>query len=213
MALLGNLNDLKLPSLIQLNCMERNTAKLTIEYNNRFGFMYFDDGQIVHAEYEPDIGETAVYRLLNLPAGKFKVETDIKAPMRSINSNWSNLLLEGMHKKDNRKETETFDFDHLFEKLMSIHGVEGAYLMDRSGEIIAKSPEERTKSAELLSLTIFESEQLAEDLDQSHLESLCIEYTGDKFILFLYNQLITVLRVDVPTKHEKIYSQVKRVLN
>ena len=54
MALVGNLNDLKLPSLIQLNCMEKNTAKLTIENNGRFSFIYFDKGQIVHAESEPE---------------------------------------------------------------------------------------------------------------------------------------------------------------
>ena len=46
MALVGNLKDLKLPSLIQLNCMERNTAKLTIETDGQYGFLYFEKGQI-----------------------------------------------------------------------------------------------------------------------------------------------------------------------
>ena len=74
MALIGNLKDIKLPSLIQLNCMEHNNAKLSIERSGKFGFIYFEDGQVTHAEFDPYIGEEAVYRLLGLYEGKFKVE-------------------------------------------------------------------------------------------------------------------------------------------
>jgi hypothetical protein len=81
MALVGNLRDLKLPNLIQLNCMERNSAKLTIEHAGKYGMIYFHEGQVVHAEFDPDIGEKALFRLLGLPEGKFKVENGVRAPM------------------------------------------------------------------------------------------------------------------------------------
>ena len=97
MALVGNLRDLKLPNLIQLNCMERNTAKLTIEHAGKYGIVYFHDGQIVHAEYDPDIGEKALYRLLVLSEGNFKVENGVRPPLITINTHWNNLLLEGLH--------------------------------------------------------------------------------------------------------------------
>ena len=42
MALVGNLKDIKLANLVQLNCMEHNTAKLTIEHNGKYGFIYFE---------------------------------------------------------------------------------------------------------------------------------------------------------------------------
>ena len=44
MALVGNLKDLKLPNLVQINCMEKNTAKLTLEHAGKYGFIYFQDG-------------------------------------------------------------------------------------------------------------------------------------------------------------------------
>lgn len=65
MALVGNLKDIKLPTLVQINCMERNTAKLTIEHMGRFGFIYFHEGQVVHAEYDPLIGEEAFLNYWN----------------------------------------------------------------------------------------------------------------------------------------------------
>ncbi len=72
MALVGNLKDIKLPTLVQINCMEKNSAKLTIEHMGRFGFIYFHDGQVVHAEYDPLIGEEAFFKLLELYSGNFK---------------------------------------------------------------------------------------------------------------------------------------------
>jgi len=104
MALVGNLKDLKLPSLIQLNCMERNTAKLTIEAEGKYGFLYFEKGQVVHAEYDPDIGEKAVFRLLSLYSGRFKVESGIRAPVKSINTSWNNLLLDGLNQMDHAED-------------------------------------------------------------------------------------------------------------
>ena len=56
MALVGNLKDLKLANLIQLNCMERNTAKLTIDYAGKYGTIYFQGGQVAHAEFDPACG-------------------------------------------------------------------------------------------------------------------------------------------------------------
>ena len=88
MALVGNLRDLKLPNLIQLNCMERNTAKLTIEHAGKFGIIYFQDGQVAHAEYEPDIGDTALFRLMELHEGKVKEENGVRPPLVSIKTHW-----------------------------------------------------------------------------------------------------------------------------
>ena len=123
MALVGNLRDLKLPNLIQLNCLERNTAKLTIEHAGKYGIIYFRDGQIAHAEYDPDIGEPALFRMLHLPEGKFKVENGVRPPLISIRTNWNNLLLEGLHQLDTIGIADDGKSLQLLSRLMNVKGV------------------------------------------------------------------------------------------
>jgi hypothetical protein len=136
MALVGNLRDLKLPNLIQLNCMERNTAKLTIEHAGKFGIIYFQDGQIAHAEYEPDIGDAALFRLMELQEGKFKVENGVRPPLISIKTHWNNLLLEGLHQLDTQQLSDDGKNIQLLNMIMNIKGVKNVALLDKKGTIL-----------------------------------------------------------------------------
>jgi hypothetical protein len=128
MALVGNLRDLKLPNLIQLNCMERNTAKLTVEHAGKYGTIYFHEGQIAHAEYDPDIGEQALYRMLRLSEGKFKVENGVRPPLISISTNWNNLLLEGLHQLDTIEIEDDSKDVRLLSMILSVRGVKRAWI-------------------------------------------------------------------------------------
>ncbi|MCK5076638.1 MAG: DUF4388 domain-containing protein [Calditrichia bacterium] len=132
MALIGNLKELKLPNLIQLNCLERNTAKLTvIGNNNKVGVIYFDNGEIVHAELDPFIGEKAIYTLLELKEGKFKVENDIAAPGKTITNSWSNILLEGLRISDEKKsETTGTNFEDIVDLLTGIKNVNNVFILN-----------------------------------------------------------------------------------
>ena len=136
MALVGNLRDLKLANLIQLNCMEKNTAKLTIEHAGKYGTIYFQGGQVVHAEYEPDLGDKAIYRLLALEEGKFKVESGVRPPAITIETSWSNLLLEGLHHIDTRHSAEDSKNRKLLDMLINVKGVIRAAVISNEGNLV-----------------------------------------------------------------------------
>ncbi len=211
MALVGNLKDLKLPSLIQLNCMERNTAKLTIEYRNHYGFIYFHNGQVVHAEYEPDIGEQAVYRLLSLPAGNFKVEIGIRPPTQSIQTNWNNLLLEGLHHVDHLEKQNSGDhnYEHLFNKILTIQGLKSAYIINKDGKVVASTPDENSNDHNILAFTILESKLLGDRLSVELPEFICLSLNEERLIITPYNQLYLVLRTQPKEKAEIILPLIK----
>jgi predicted regulator of Ras-like GTPase activity (Roadblock/LC7/MglB family) len=136
MALVGNLKDLKLANLIQLNCMEKNIAKLTIEHAGKYGTIYFQGGQVVHAEYEPDLGDKAIYRLLALEEGKFKVESGVRPPAVTIATSWSNLLLEGLHQIDTRHSAEDSKNRRLLDMLINVKGVTRAAVISDEGNLV-----------------------------------------------------------------------------
>lgn len=212
MALVGDLNDLKLPSLIQLNCMERNVAKLTIEHLGKFGFIYFDKGQVVHAEYDPHIGEEAVHQLLSLYTGKFKVESGIRAPVNSIKTHWNNLLLEGLHQIDKGSESDEFQYDKLFERLLTVRGVQSVLILSKKGVLIASSSEPKENNNALFALSILEAEKFSEVLETEEPEFISIAVSAMRLVLTAYNKYYVVLELNAKIKLDVVLPLIKQAL-
>jgi Domain of unknown function (DUF4388) len=96
MALVGDLKDLALVDIIQINCIGRNTARLTVHYPTGDGVFYFQDGDVVDARFGELSGIDAVYQALRYSEGSFRIDTGIAAPIRTIYDPWPNILMEGM---------------------------------------------------------------------------------------------------------------------
>lgn len=212
MALVGNLKDLKLPSLIQLNCMERNTAKLTIENEGKYGFIYFDKGQVVHAEFDPDIGEKAVFRLLSLYSGQFKVEGGIRAPVKSINNNWNNLLLDGLNQLDVEEENPERKFNHLFERLFTVKGIKSALLLNSAGNIISSSSENIKDLKYVFTLAVCEADKIGEILARFKPEFISISCGADRYVLTRHNNLNLVMLLDNKIKLDVVLPFLKQAI-
>ena len=96
MALVGDLKDLALVDIIQINCIGRNTARLTVHYPTGDGIFYFQEGDVTDARFGDLQGINAVYQALRYNEGSFRIDTGIIAPMRTIHDPWPNILMEGM---------------------------------------------------------------------------------------------------------------------
>jgi len=214
MALVGNLRDLKIPSLIQLNCMELNTAKLTIERAGKFGFIYFENGQLVHAEYDPEIGEDAVFKMLGLPEGKFKVESGVRAPARTIKTNWNNLLLEGLHQMDTAEATEEHRYARLFERLLTIKGVINAYMIDPEGSLISASEDNQADMGmiALFAYTALETEKFGQIMAFEPPKFTSILAGSVRYIITHYNAFYIVLKIQSKIKFDVVMPLIKQAI-
>lgn len=96
----GSISGLQLPDLIQMNCLAQITTALYVRKDQREGVIYFESGQITHAQIAALEGEEAIFTLLSWPSGSFRFEGGQKAPKVTINTNWEYLLIEGMRKVD-----------------------------------------------------------------------------------------------------------------
>ena len=96
MATQGNLAEMSLANLIQVNCQEVRSARLTLTRLNQIGEVYFSDGQVVHAALDGQIGETALYELLAWSDGTFTLDREAHTSKQTIARPWGELLLEGM---------------------------------------------------------------------------------------------------------------------
>ena len=182
MALVGNLKDLKLPNLIQLNCMEKNKAKLSIESRNLKGEIYFDNGQILHAKANNEEGEKAVFALLQLKEGLFRVENGIDAEEQTVFNNWSNLLLDSLRVIDEEKDTEKGQIEDKLKTLLAMKGISDAEILDKKGRIIASSVpvSKREGYSYLLSFSYKEADFLAETLGMGALKYINLKTPKSK---------------------------------
>ena len=107
MAVEGNLKDMNLPSLVQIMCLERRRLALVVRRPGEEGRIFFDDGQIIHAQVGTLVGAEAVYRLLGWTSGAFCVSNHVQPAHRTVTVPWNHLLLEGIRRLDERGHRNT----------------------------------------------------------------------------------------------------------
>ena len=96
----GNVFDLQLTDVIQLNCLCRITAALRVDKGDQKGVIFFSDGEIVHAECNGRVGKDALFTILSWREGRFNHERGSTPVHQTICQNWEHLLVEGMRKRD-----------------------------------------------------------------------------------------------------------------
>lgn len=136
MALVGNLRDLKLTNIVQLNCMEKNEAMFQVDLRNTTGRIYFADGNIVHATFGNIEGDTAVYKILAIKEGPFKVENNVAPPKRTITAPWGNLMMEGLRQIDEALEAKSEAMVKFTKDIKNINGVSAVLISSKQGDIL-----------------------------------------------------------------------------
>lgn len=86
--------------IIQLKCVSNATLILQISSPSGIGRIYFDDGQIVHAESPGSRGEGAFEEILRWKRGQIKEMAATGKPPRTITTGWQGLLLNICQKID-----------------------------------------------------------------------------------------------------------------
>jgi len=155
MGIKGNLKDMSLVNIIQVNCNERNQARLLVQHQGKEGIIFFEDGNIVHMTLDSQEGEEVIHELLNWQEGSFELEQGVPPPARTVTASWSSLLLEGMQRIDesmaegpleileDRKEwKEDMAEDDLVRKLREVEGIAGAVIVARDGIVLAHDLED-----------------------------------------------------------------------
>ncbi len=154
-AVRGNLRSISLPVVIQINCAEHNQARLRVRRRGQEGYIFFTDGNVVHAALGSRVGEEAIYELLTWEDGDFELEMGVPAPERTITTGWSGLLLEGMRRIDESAAGLVVDWDEmeiteermenggesmerLARGLSRVSGVEGVVICSQEGTILGQ---------------------------------------------------------------------------
>ncbi len=140
MPLQGNLREMSLANLIQVNCQEMRSARLTLEQDGQFGEVYFADGQVVHATTGHVTGREAVFEMLTWEDGTFTFDRDVHTSAKTISADWNELLLEGLQRAaeslDIKRRAQAKRKQSVLPQLKAIDGVTGVVISATDGIVL-----------------------------------------------------------------------------
>ena len=98
----GKVVGLQLTDIIQMNCLSRLTTALIVTRDGEKGIIYFNEGEVVHAECGSQKGTEAFYRILSWQEGEFVSNIGFVPPVQTIYQSWEHLLVEAMRRDDDK---------------------------------------------------------------------------------------------------------------
>jgi DNA-binding response OmpR family regulator len=98
----GKVVGLQLTDIIQMNCLSRLTTALIVTRDGEKGIIYFNEGEVVHAECGNQKGTAAFYRILSWQEGEFVSNIGFVPPVQTIYQSWEHLLVEAMRRDDDK---------------------------------------------------------------------------------------------------------------
>lgn len=96
----GTLGLFSLVDLFQLLASATRTGRLGVHHPTGLARVYFERGQVVHAEFGHAEGEDAVHALFADERGTFEFVNGLPAPRRSISTSTESLVLNALRRLD-----------------------------------------------------------------------------------------------------------------
>ncbi len=140
----GSVSDFQLSDIIQLNCLGRLTSALKVTCDGEDGVIYFQEGNIVHAETRRLQGESAFYHIMSWQGGEFAVLRNQPTRKETISKGWQSLLLESLRRLDEDSDLAKEEADRekrmrqekiqkLLRKIYLAEGVEHILIHSKGG--------------------------------------------------------------------------------
>ena len=196
MGLVGNLKDLNITNIIELNCVEKSTAQVTIKTRAGDAMVFFNDGDIVHARWGDIRGTEALYRILRLTDGAFRVTSDIRPPERTIFESWKGLVLEGMRVYDETERLKGRIVHSLADELRSFPGVSRLLVVAKNGTTVhEQGPVEPERAYAISAFLTAQGSALSDELHLGPLSYVAYVRGDEKEFVFDCDQFLVALSV------------------
>jgi hypothetical protein len=99
----ASLSGACLPDLVQMACLSRTDGAFRVISKGRIGYLFFRQGQVVHAVIDDLTGLPAALELLKWNAGTFEPSNMSWPNVATIDLGWQNLLLHAARESDESK--------------------------------------------------------------------------------------------------------------
>jgi predicted regulator of Ras-like GTPase activity (Roadblock/LC7/MglB family) len=149
--LTGDLSEVNIANVVELARQSGALSCLIVRNGADEAKLFLKEGEVAHAEHGSQTGEEVIYELLAWEEGRFELQLGVESPEQTVNTPWSSLLLEGLHRVDEgaeerarleeikRKELEMADINELLREMASeIPGFVSADIVGMDGVSIGR---------------------------------------------------------------------------
>jgi DNA-binding response OmpR family regulator/predicted regulator of Ras-like GTPase activity (Roadblock/LC7/MglB family) len=224
----GNLRMMSLASIIQINCEERNQAQLILNFQGSEGQIFFNNGEMIHAEVGDLTGEEAVYALLGWEEGSFQVKMGVEPSLQTIEKPWSGVLLEGMRRIDettagwspewddevtDMNEEQTSDLPQRINKaISSIREVNHSLICSLDGTVLAQEMDGNVDEFRNWGIFIQEkSELIGGFLNAGDLDRAVLSAPEERYYLQQRDDHLVLLTLNGRASAETVYESVEMI--
>jgi len=106
----AELTGVALADLVQLECAARSNRAFRVRSGNSVGYLYFANGQVIHAATENAVGEQAAVELLSWSDGAFEASALPMPQAPTIKRSWQHLLLMAAQAQDEVRRKKLVSF-------------------------------------------------------------------------------------------------------
>ncbi len=174
----GNINGISISSFLQMLEQERHTCSVHVHSGDKYGVLYFDNGNLIDAVHENLPGIDAAYSIVSWENSSIALN-DAVSRQQQIDQPLGYILLNAAKQQD--EETDTMatlpkttwllsetkngsDFRDAVNTLSSIPSIRYFYLLNKAGKIVVHSAP-NTELGELLIYCIITSSNLRKTLN------------------------------------------------
>lgn len=112
----ARIDGASIADLVQLECMRGMTRAVRVSSGGRSGYLYFDEGQVVHAQLDHLRGEPAAIEVLSWVSGTFEPSERYWVDAPTIRTSWQGLLLNAATRAD---EEQRPDYEEIEVELLA----------------------------------------------------------------------------------------------
>jgi len=103
----GQIQDISLPSFLQMVEMEAKTCYLRVRQNRNVGYLYFKKGELIAARTGIKKNEDAAYEIIGWENANIEIFTSEQDQEKKIDSPLMNILIETLKRKDEKTSQKT----------------------------------------------------------------------------------------------------------
>ncbi len=120
----GVLHELELTDIVQMLCLAKRSSMVHLKHKENRGLLVFEKGQIVHAVFNEETGNDAVYKMLALKKGDIFMQSDYQNDEVTVSLSWQDLLFEGVRLADEASLAEASSHEDNLNEESSLSGIE-----------------------------------------------------------------------------------------
>lgn len=188
---------------VQLECMRGLTRAVLVSTAQAAGILYFDEGQLVHAETDQLCGEDAAICILGWQSGRIDPSPQVWVNPNTIDISWQGLLMKAAHRldeseRDHDSRVQKTPAEKAFSKLEEFvefrdTSLTRAVRLDSEGEVLT-SHGEMKDFADAACYAVRLAELIGEGLGLDHFTGL--ECVTTKSVMLAYVEDETLVAVE-----------------